>query len=240
MAGGSWSRGFLVSWLLIVGSGCGTQRVSVSVVPPLLPARTPAVFWAETFDQPHADRWRELEVKGHTRYETVTLEGRPCLRATSAAGASVLLAPLRFNPETYEWLRWSWRVDQLVEGEALERKEGSDVAARVYVYFETSGLPWQKRNLDYVWSATLPVGTILPSAYSAESKIIVVESGREHLGQWRTVERNLEDDYERCFGEPLPDVVAIGLMTDTDNTRQQALAYFDDLQISRRPLTATP
>lgn len=175
-------------------------------------------------------------MRHHTRYETTVLDGRSCLRAQSSAAASILLSAVRFDPETYEWLAWEWRVDQLVEGEALERKEGSDAAARVYVYFETKGLPWQKRSLDYVWSALLPVGTILDSAYSSESKIIVVESGSAPLGQWRTVERNLEDDYKRCFDEDLPDVIAIGLMSDTDDTGGRTLAYFDELRVSRLPL----
>ena len=140
---------------------------------------------------------------------------------------------MRFDPDTYEWLSWDWRVDQLVEGEALERKDGSDASARVYVYFESSGLPWQKRDLDYVWSASLPVGTILNSAYSSVSKIIVVESGTASLGRWRHVERNLEEDYRRCFGKHPAHVIAIGLMSDTDNTHGQALAYFDELRVSR-------
>ena len=145
----------------------------------------------------------------------------------------MLLHPLHFDPETYRWLSWHWRVERPVTGEALERKEGSDAAARVYVYFETAGLPWQKRNIDYVWSASLPVGTILSSAFSTASKIIVVEGGSDSLGQWRMIERNLAEDYTRCFGDNPPDVVAIGVMTDTDNTAGEAMAYYDDLQISK-------
>lgn len=207
-------------------------------MPPLIPVRAPKplILWTEPFDVLDLTRWRHTEVKGQTHYEAVTLQGRRCLKADSRHGASILLAPLHFDPKTYEWLSWSWRVDQLVEGEALDRKDGSDASARLYVYFETPGLPWQKRNLDYVWSATLPIGTILNSAYSAASKIIVVESGSGSLRTWRQVERNLEDDYERCFGGEPPNVIAIGLMTDTDNTRSTALAYFDDVQVSRKTL----
>jgi hypothetical protein len=177
-----------------------------------------------------------VEVRRRTDYSAVELDGRSCLRAHSRHGGSILLAPVSFDPETFEWFSWSWRVDRLVEGEALQRKNGSDASARVYVYFETGGLPWQKRNLDYVWSASLPVGTVLESAFSSASKIIVVESGAASLGRWRTVQRNLEADYERCFGKgPLPKVIAIGIMTDTDNTGGEALAYFDDMRISRLP-----
>ena len=217
-------------------AGCTGRRLTVPLMPPFLASPAASVLWSEPFDALNPEWWREMEVRGHTQYEVVTLDGRSCLRATSHQAASILLAPVQFDPDTHEWLSWDWRVDRLVEREALERKDGSDAAARVYVYFESAGLPWQKRNLDYVWSASLPVGTVLTSAYSSSSKILVVESGPASLGQWRTVERNLEDDYERGFGKAgLRDVIAIGLMSDTDNTGGDALAYFDELRVSRRP-----
>ena len=100
-------------------------------------------------------------------------------------------------------------------------------------------MPWQKRNLDYVWSSALPAGTLLMSAFSSESKIIVAQSGADGLGRWRIMERNLRDDYQRAFGGQPPDVIAIGIMSDTDNTGGEALAYFDDLQVSRTPLASS-
>ena len=219
--------------------GCAaSQRVTLPLIPPFPIASTAPIRWAEPFDALEPGRWRNVEVKGRTEYEAVELDGRRCVKAESHGGASILLTQVEFDPETYEWLSWRWRVDQLVAGEDLSTKEGSDAPARVYVYFKTPGLPWQKRSIDYVWSASLPVDTVISSAYAQEAKIIVVESGPAHVGQWRSVTRNLEDDYERCFGKQhLPDIIAIGLMTDTDNTGADALAYFDDLRVS---LTAHP
>ena len=225
----------------LAAAGCTGRRLSIPLVPPFLSAPTVSLLWSEPFDALNPDVWREIEVRGHTQYEVVALEGRSCLRATSRQAASILLSPVRFDPDAYEWLSWDWRVDRLVEGEALERKDGSDAAARLYVYFESPGLPWQRRNLDYVWSASLPEGTVLSSAYSSSSKIIVVDGGPASLGRWRSVERNLEDDYERCFGKGrLPDVVGIGIMSDTDNTGGDALAYVDDLRVSRRSRAEPP
>jgi hypothetical protein len=207
--------------------------MSIPVMPPRAPVPHADVFWIEPFEQLDAARWREVEVRGQTRYDATVLEGRPCLRARSEGGASILLQTVSFDPDTYEWLSWEWRVEQPVEGENLERKDGSDAAARVYVYFETGGLPWQKRSIDYVWSSSLPVGTVLSSAYSSASKIIVVDGGPQTLFRWRRFARNLEEDYQLCFGEKVPHVIAIGLMTDADNTKTQALAYFDELRVSR-------
>lgn len=192
------------------------------------------VWWREPFNELNPAWWREVEVRhGHTQYAIDTVDGRRCVHARSHDAASILLSAVRFNAGTYQWLSWEWRVDRLVEGEALDRKDGSDAAARVYVYFDTRDMPWQKRSLDYVWSASQPVGTVLASPFSAESRIIVLESGRTFLGRWRHERRNLEDDYARCFGGHMPQVIAIGLMTDTDNTGGEAEASFDDLVISR-------
>ena len=230
-----------VVWLAVVMTGCYTRRLTVPIMPPLIGPPKARVLWSESFDRLDPDRWREVVVQGHTQYQALVLEERPCLEAKSRSAASILLSAVRFDPDEYEWLSWDWRVDRLVDDEALDRKDGSDAAARVYVYFETAGLPWQKRSLDYVWSATLPVDTLLASAYSPESKMIVVHSGADALGQWRSVQRNLQDDYARAFGDSdPPDVIAIGLMTDTDNTGSEALAYFDDLRISRHALHANP
>ena len=227
------SRAVLCLSMLLSALGCETQRVTVPVIPPLLPIPKPAVFWREPFDTLDPTRWREVTVRRRTQYEAITLDGRRCLRAQSHDGASILMSAVRFDPHAYARLSWAWRVDRLVDGEALDRKDGSDAAARVYVYFETPGLPWQKHSLDYVWSATLPVGTVLDSAYAQTSKIIVVESGADSPGQWRTETRNLVDDYTRCFGEAPPDVVAIGVMSDTDTIGGDALAYFDELRVNR-------
>lgn len=216
-------------------AGCATpRRAAMPIMPPPLDTPQLLTSWAEPFDALDAARWRHEEVKRrHTNYDVVELEGRRCLRAKSDNGASILLTPLHIDPERDEWLSWQWRVDQLVDGEALKRKQGSDAAARMYVYFDRPGLPWQNRSIDYVWSGSLPLGTVLDSAFSSESKIIVAESGRAGLGQWRTVKRNVKEDYRRLFGGRAPPIIAIGIMSDTDNTGGHALAYFDELQFGQ-------
>ena len=217
-------------------SGLSLPRLSQLVRPLFSPREPePATVFQEPFDRLDPARWREVAIKGATRYQIEPLDGAGSLQASSQSGASILITSLRVDPRTHPWLTWRWRVERFVEGEDLRRKEGSDASARVYAYFDTPGLPWQKRNIDYVWSATLPVGTILQSPYSKHSKILVVESGRDHPGTWRTVERNLLEDYRHCFGADPPMMVALGVMTDTDSTRTDALAYYDDLALAREP-----
>ena len=220
-----------------MAGGCKGGRSVVPSTPSASSASAAGAFWTEPFDTLNPTRWTEVQVhrqmQSQPQFTAQVLEGRPCLEARSRRSASILMTALQFHPRTAPWLSWDWRVDQLVEGEALTRKEGSDAAARLYVYFDTKGSSWQKRSLDYVWSSSLPVGTVLDSAFSSNSKILVVESGTAALGRWRHVQRNLDDDYRRCFKAPAPGVINIGLMSDTDNTGGSALAYFDELRVSR-------
>ncbi len=187
--------------------------------------------WHETFDRLDFKQWREIDVKRHSTYHVTVLEGRPCLEALSHDSASILVHKISVDVSVSPWLSWQWRVDHFVEGEDLYRKAGSDASARVYVYFDTRGLPWQKRSIDYVWSAHLPVNTVLDSPFSSSSKIVIAASGVENRGRWIQQERNLYEDYKLCYHAEPPRVAAIGLMTDTDSAGGYGLAYYDDLTI---------
>lgn len=227
-------RTIIVIVTCVAAASCAAQQFTVPVLPPLISPPKPDLLWHEPFDELDPEHWRDVEVRGHSDYAVVQLEGRSCLRASSRLSGSILVHPTRYDADTYEIVSWQWRVEHPVAGEALRTKNGSDAPARLYVYFDTPGLPWQKRSIDYVWSSSLPEGTELTSAYSSSSKIIIVDGGPGRVGQWRTITRNVQDDYRRLFGGKLPDVVAIGIMTDSDNSDGESLAFFDELRVMRR------
>ena len=189
------------------------------------------IAWQEIFEHYNPKQWREVTVTRHTSFRVMLLDGRRCLEALSHNSASIFLSKVNVDPAVAPWMAWDWRVDRFVDEEDLYRKEKSDASARVYVYFDTPGLPWQKHSIDYVWSSNLPVDTLLDSPFSASSKIIVASSGVEKKGQWQQVRRNIPEDYQRCFSSKAPKIAAIGLMTDTDSAGGHALAYYDDVQL---------
>jgi hypothetical protein len=80
----------------------------------------------------------------------------------------------------------------------------------------------------------LPKDSFQLSTYTSNDMIIAVESGPGEAGRWLSVRRNIVEDYRRAFGEPPPDVSAIAIMTDTDNTGESALAWYGDIFASRR------
>ncbi len=128
-------------------------------------------------------------------------------------------------------LSWKWRIWDLPDG-ASEADE-NDVAASIYVVFGLGHVLWKEvpKSIRYTWSSTLPEGTVL-SKFFDNQKVVVVESGADGLGQWKTFEQNIVEDYKRLFGEPPPKTpLAILILSDGDNTGNTAIADYDDIKL---------
>lgn len=177
--------------------------------------------------------WKTKSFKGETRYSvdpTGSENGGPCLRAESEASASGLIYEIEYYPKNYPVLAWSWKVDNILVNGDAGKKEGDDYAARVYVVFP-SFLFWKTRAINYLWANRLPVGEVVPNAFTANAMMIAVRSGEEEKGKWRHERRNVYEDFKRLFGEEPPKVGAIAIMTDTDNTGEKASACYGPIRI---------
>ena len=188
------------------------------------PALASDIF-LDDYEQGISQNWKEQSFKGLTRYEVVREDGQRCIKATSEASASALYFKIDFDPKDYPFLTWRWKVSNiLAKGDEL-KKEGDDYAARVYVVFP-SALFWRTKAINYIWANRLPQGQSVPNPFSSNACMIAVRSGSAQLGQWLDEKRNLLEDYWKCFGEDPPKAGAVAIMTDTDNTGEQALAWY--------------
>lgn len=102
-----------------------------------------------------------------------------------------------------------------------------------------TGEPLPFATLAYVWSNTEPVGTIVVNPRTERIRELVVESGADHLGRWRDHERDVYADYLQAFGEPSGNLVALALMTDTDNTQSRLTAWYGALTLKPREAVDT-
>lgn len=84
---------------------------------------------------------------------------------------------------------------------------------------------------DIMTQPKLPLQTAIPNSHNPNFMMIAVESGPEHIGAWRQEERNIYEDYRKYFGEEPPKVGAIAIMTDTDNTGEEATACYGPIRI---------
>jgi len=88
-------------------------------------------------------------------------------------------------------------------------------------------------TLNYIWGTKTPVGTIVENAFTDLARMIIVESGPQKIGEWLDEERNVYEDYKKAFGEEPPMINGVAIMSDTDNTKERATAYYGDIMFLR-------
>jgi hypothetical protein len=231
----------LAAWLLIAPACLWAQSGAVLEV---------GKFSASQVGTALPDGWKPLTFKKipkHTSYEVVKDGGVTIVKAVSDASASGLIKPVVIDPKEYPIVRWRWKIDNVLQHSDVALKEGDDYPARLYITFEydPDRVSFGKKlkfkagqalfgdipiaALNYIWETKTPVDTIVENAYTDFAKMVIVESGTQKVGMWIDEERNIYEDYKKAFGEEPPMINGVAIMSDTDNTKEQATAYYGDI-----------
>lgn len=206
--------------------------LALFILASLATARAATSLVIDDFEQGLSPRWEKKSFAGETRYQ-VSAEGNgKVLHARSQGAASGLIFKKEYRLSDYPLLSWRWKVSGIIPGGDETQKSGDDYAARVYVVFP-HWFPPRTRTISYIWGNKLAKGAALPSPYTGNAQMVAVESGTEQAGEWIVERRNVLEDYRRLFREEPPQVGAIAIMTDTDNTGASAEAWYDDLRIEK-------
>jgi hypothetical protein len=155
--------------------------------------------------------------------------------AAQDTGASVILLKWsHWNPQQHPIMTWCWRADALPPGGDERFSHTNDSAAGIYVIYSQNWLGFP-RQIKYVWSTTLPEGTVDRRDMIARPYFFVLESGDEHKGQWVFEMTDVVENYQRVFGsEPKDRTLGIGLLTDANSTDSYAEAYYADIRVWSR------
>jgi hypothetical protein len=194
--------------------------------------------------------WGLQSGKRPTQYRLVGSPKGTVLEAFADRAATGLYRKIRVSPQRQPMLEWEWRIEGAIPGADVRVASREDSVARLVVSFHGNpdkldfedraklrlakvfaGEPLPYAMLIYVWSNQIPVESALPSPQIDRIRMIVVESGSAHVGQWRQYRRNILEDYRRAFGEEPGDIVAVGMLTDSDNTQQVARSYYGDITL---------
>jgi hypothetical protein len=177
-------------------------------------------------------QWEREVFKGTTSYSLVAGGERDALHARCKASASGLFLKQTIDLKATPILEWTWRVDSIFAGGADEKSRvGDDFAARIYVVKDGGLLPWQTRAINYVWSSTMPEGSDWPNPYAAQARMIALRSGPPPKpGTWRTERRNVRSDFLRYHGIELSSIDAVAIMTDCDDRRTTAEAWYGTIR----------
>lgn len=245
--------------LLAACAGVGTSE----------PATSQDVNWASASPTnsnsnsssiPYTVKWQHCVFPGKksTRYRAVRLDGREAVFSESDSAASMLRQQLRVEPSDLGKLGFSWKVPMMIAGADMTQRDSDDSPVRVLLAFEgdrsrfsaknamlselalaLTGEPLPYATLMYVWGTHSAPESVVINPRTDRIRKLVLESGPARLGRWLDYERDIRADYEKAFGEAPGALVGIAIMTDSDNTRQKAKAWYGPVSLVNKTLNAT-
>ena len=223
------------------------------VLLPMAASAQSAVLLREEFND--LARWRPVtfpKIQEHTQY-TIEYQGRESvLRAESRASASAIVYREPFSVYDYPQLRWKWKVESVYEKGDARTKEGDDYPLRIYVLFEYDpdraslrqklkhelgrrifGEELPLATLVYIWANREDEKGIIPSPYTPDARMFALQRGKRNLGQWMLEERNMLEDYRKAFGSDPPGRATVGIMNDSDNTKEASVSRVGFIEVYR-------
>lgn len=208
---------FVVAFVPALGARAG--EVAEPLVIRFTPADWPA--WQNATSMPWHPKVRYVPEAGP--------DGEVIVRADSKAAASMLTRKVQLDLARTPWVTWSWKVAGTIPRADEQARRTDDMPARIYFFWNLR----RKEDLAraeavaYVWGNSLPAGTVRPAPDSNRIAIHVLRSGDAGAGAWHPERRNLEADYRAFFHRPPTGLVtAVALLTDTDQTKASATAWY--------------
>lgn len=196
--------------------------------------------------------WAPWPLPGKTfaAFEPAVALGHPAIMVKANRSVSILRQRYAEGLHGASRLTFSWRIDALAKDADLTTAEGDDSPVRIVLAFDgdrsrlsarvhrlsemsrlLTGEDLPYATLAYVWSNAPVPDAIVTNRRSDRIRKIVVEAGPARLGQWLAYERDIQADFRAAFGEEPGPLMAVSLMTDTDNTRSQLRAWYGPLTL---------
>ncbi len=228
--------------------GCAVQQQASQDMPVL----AKSVGVPLLFSPQDTSRWTPvlLPAKLRTAFQLEKHGQRLAVKAHAQSSASMLRQRLNVLPEQLGRLQFEWQIDGLIAQADMAERDSEDSPVRLILAFEgdrsrfsaknamlseltetLTGEPLPYATLMYVWCNHRPVGSVIVNPRTDRVRKLVVESGPAHVRQWRRYERDVRADFERAFGEAPGALRGLAIMTDTDNTRSDARAWYGDIRL---------
>ena len=167
-----------------------------------------------------------------TKYTLGNNENGKYIKAEANNSASGLGKELKINLKKTPFLNITWKVEKDLTGIVENSKKGHDYAARVFVVKKTGATPLSNRAMNYVFSSNNDINTHHPSPFTKKSIDYVLSTTKEDLNEWVTVKVNVRDHFKKFHDLDLDDINGIAIMSDTDNSKLNAIAYYQNIYFS--------
>ena len=64
--------------------------------------------------------------------------------------------------------------------------------------------------------------------------MVALRSSKDPVSVWNWEKRNIQEDFKKFFGREIKSIDAVVLMSDTDNTQKEVIAYYGDIYFSKQ------
>ncbi len=207
----------IIVMILLLGPAFSPESIGDTTVP------------VGTFSKGDIEGWQNKSFEGETDYQLVTVDNLQVIKAESRQTSSGFYKEIEVDLTKTPYLNWSWQTNRMLEGNDEKAKSGDDYVARIYVVTKTGPFFFSLKALNYVWSSHNPEGSDWANAFTSKAWIVTVRSGTEKTGQWIHEKRDVRKDFARYFGTDVDSINAVAIMTDTDNSGQEATALYGDI-----------
>ncbi len=167
-----------------------------------------------------------------TIYELGSNENGNFLKAIADNSASGLGKEVKIDLNQTPFINITWKIEKDLSGIKENTKKGHDFAARVFVIKKTGATPLSNRAINYVFSSNNEVGENFPSPYTKKSIDNVLASTKDNLNEWVTVKANVKEDFKRLHNLDVNELDGLAIMSDTDNSKMIAIAYYQNIYFS--------
>ena len=185
------------------------------------------------------DELSNLEVRkvrgaeNKTIYTIGSNENGNFLKAVADNGASGLGKEVKIDLNKTPFINITWKIEKDLPGIKENTKKGHDFAARVFAVKKTGATPLSNRAINYVFSSNSEIGFSSPSPYTKKSIDNVLASTKKNLNEWVTVKTNVKEDFKRFHDLDVDELDGLAIMSDTDNSKMKAIAYFQNIYFSK-------
>ncbi len=185
------------------------------------------------------DELSNLEVRkvrgaeNKTIYTIGSNENGNFLKAVADNAASGLGKEVKIDLNKTPFINITWKIEKDLPGIKENTKKGHDFAARVFAVKKTGATPLSNRAINYVFSSNNEIGSNSPSPYTKKSIDNVLASTKKNLNEWVTVKANVKEDFKRFHDLDVNKLDGLAIMSDTDNSKMKAIAYFQNIYFSK-------
>ncbi len=167
-----------------------------------------------------------------TEYSVGNNENGNYLKAEANNAASGVGKEVEIDLNKTPFINITWKIEKDLKGINEDTKKGHDFSARVFVIKKTGSTALSNRAVNYVFSSNKSIGENWPSPYTKKSIDNVLSSTKDNFNEWVTVKANVKEDFKKFHNLDVKELSGIAIMTDTDNSKKSAVAYYQNIYFS--------